>query len=208
MSNTPFNPEYQTNNIEGKIITALERISESFRVLLWNESKQHGLSPIQVQILIFLSFHEDEKRKVSYLADEFNMTKATVSDTIKTLEKKGLILKEYAPNDTRSYFINLTSKGQKTSNQIANFTQELQHPISKLDDQAQKDMLQYLLGIIKHLNKANIITVQRMCFSCSYYQKKENQHFCKLLNQQLQSSDIRVDCPEHQQQIGVVNLKN
>lgn len=202
MNKTPFNPEYQLNNIEGKIITVLERISESFRVLLWNEGKQHGLSPIQVQILIFLTFHEDEKRKVSYLADEFNMTKATISDAVKTLEKKDLILKEYAPNDTRSYFIHLTDKGQKISNQVANFTQELQHPISKLDDQAQKDMLQHMLGIIKHLNKANIITVQRMCFSCSYYQKKRDQHFCKLLNQQLQSSEIRVDCPEHQHQIG------
>ncbi|MBL0262297.1 MAG: MarR family transcriptional regulator, partial [Leptospiraceae bacterium] len=35
----------------------------------------------------------DQKRKVSYLADEFNMTKATISDTIKTLEQKQLIKK-------------------------------------------------------------------------------------------------------------------
>lgn len=198
MEKTPFNPKYQINNIEGKIITALERISESFRVLLWNEGKQHGLSPIQVQILIFLNFHEEEKRKVSYLADEFNMTKATISDAVKTLEKKGLILKEYAPCDTRSYFINLTDKGQNITKQVANFTQELQHPIGKLDNEAQKDLLQHLLSIISHLNKANIITVQRMCFNCYHYQKKRDQHFCNLLNQPLQASEIRVDCPEHQ----------
>ena len=129
------------------------------------------------------------------------MTKATVSDAVKTLEKKGLILKVYEPNYTRSYVINLTGKGQKITNQVANFTQELQHPISKLDNKAQKDLLQHLLGIIKHLNKTNIITVQRMCFNCHHYQKKEDQHFCKLLNQQLQSAEIRIDCKEHQQQV-------
>lgn len=198
MNHTPFDPQSQIHNIEGKIITALERISEAFRVLLWNQSKQHGLSPIQVQILIFLSFHEEEKRKVSYLALEFNMTKATISDAVKALEKKNLISKEYAPNDTRSHFINLTDKGQKISNQVANFAQELEYPVSKLSNEDQKDLLQHLLGIIKHLNKANIITVQRMCFNCYFYQKKEKHHFCKLLNQQLQSSEIRVDCPEHQ----------
>lgn len=202
MSKTPFNPQYQINNNESKIIAALERISESFRVLLWNESKQHGLSPIQVQILIFLSYHVEEKRKVSYLANEFNMTKATISDAIKTLEKKDLITKEYSPNDTRSYFIHLTKKGQLISEQVAGFTQGLQHPINKLSNKAKNELLEHLLSIIKHLNKTNIITVQRMCFNCYHYQKKENQHFCNLLNQQLQSSEIRVDCPEHQHQIG------
>jgi predicted transcriptional regulator len=36
----------------------------------------------------FLMFHSEEKRKVSYLAEEFNMTKATISDSIKVLEQK------------------------------------------------------------------------------------------------------------------------
>jgi DNA-binding MarR family transcriptional regulator len=36
------------------------------------------------------------------------MTKATVSDTVKTLVKKNLIAKEFEPYDTRSYVIHLT----------------------------------------------------------------------------------------------------
>src|SRR5690606_32595860 len=85
MSDSPFDLAYQNKHINGKIIAALERISQAFRVLLWEESKEFALSPIQVQVLIFLLHHSEQKRKVSYLAEEFNMTKATISDTVKTL---------------------------------------------------------------------------------------------------------------------------
>lgn len=197
MSEVSFNPQFQLNNIDGKIIAALERISESFRVLLWNESKKHGVSPIQVQVLIFLNFHSDEKRKISYLAKEFNMTKATVSEAVKSLEKKELIEKEYEPNDTRSYIINLTQKGEKIARQTAQFTQTLEQSVALLGSGDKNNLLQNLLSVIQSLNKADVITVQRMCFNCSYYEKSTDGHFCKLLNQPLHVSELRIDCPEH-----------
>src|SRR5690554_2520049 len=88
-----FDLVHQNQSTESKIVASLERIAQAFRVLLWQESKEFSLSPIQVQLLIFLLHHSEEKRKVSYLANEFNMTKATISDTVKTLENKGLISK-------------------------------------------------------------------------------------------------------------------
>ena len=51
-----FDLKRQSTKIESKIVVALERISEAFRVLLWNESKENSLSPIQIQLLIFFTF--------------------------------------------------------------------------------------------------------------------------------------------------------
>ena len=73
-----FDTEHQNENLNSKITAALERISNALRVLLWNESKENSLSPIQNQILIFLLFHREEYCTVSYLAEEFNITKARV----------------------------------------------------------------------------------------------------------------------------------
>ena len=98
MNYSSFHLTEQNQKIESRIVVALERISESFRVLLWNESKENSLSPIQIQLLIFIQFHAQEKCKVGYLADEFNMTKATISDAIKSLEQKELITKNYIDN--------------------------------------------------------------------------------------------------------------
>lgn len=198
MNNSDFNLDYQNLNTESKIVIALERISQAFRVLLWNESKEFSLSPIQVQILIFLRYHSPEKRKVSYLADEFNMTKATVSDTVKTLEQKQLIFKETEPTDSRSYTIYLTEKGKQLAEQTSVFAHHIRKPIDMLEADEKENLLESLLGIIRHLNHKGIISVQRMCQSCSYYSHSHNRHFCKLLNQNLQTADLRIDCPEHQ----------
>jgi hypothetical protein len=54
------------------------------------------------------------------------------------------------------------------------------------------------IKLIHELNKAGIITIQRMCFTCSHYQNNTGQHYCKLLQSTLATTDLRVDCPEHE----------
>lgn len=203
MNKSDFDLTHQNKSTESKIVASLERISQAFRVLLWQESKEFSLSPIQVQVLIFLLHHSAEKKKVSYLADEFNMTKATISDTVKALEEKELIYKETESHDTRSYMIHLTLKGTEIAKQNSLFTREIRTPIDKLSKDDKENLLLSLLNIIKHLNQSGVITIQRMCSTCSHYQTQENgqKHFCKLLNQKLQSTDLRVDCPDHAMEV-------
>ncbi len=195
-----FDLDFQNENIESKIIAALERISQAFRVLLWQESKDYSLSPIQVQVLIFLLHHSEEKRTVSYLAAEFNMTKATISDTIKSLEQKKLIKKVQQQEDTRSYTIQLTAKGKNIALKTSLFSKEIKNPIDHLHDDDKENLLLSLMNIIRHLNQAEVITIQRMCLTCEHYQPSANgqKHFCKLLNQNLHVTDLRIDCPEHE----------
>src|SRR5688500_15790677 len=96
-----FDPKNQELNINSRIVVGLERIGEAFKVILWNENKKHGLSPIQLQILTFLLFHPVEFRTVSQIASEFNTTKASISDSIKALEMKGFIKREKNLKDFR-----------------------------------------------------------------------------------------------------------
>ena len=200
MSKSDFDLNHQNQSTESKIVASLERISQAFRVLLWRESKEYSLTPIQVQVLNFLLHHSEEKRKVSYLADEFNMTKATISDTVKALEKKQLIRKETESHDSRSYIIHLTSNGLETARQNSYFTEQIRNPIDKLSADDKENLLLSLLNIIRHLNNTGVITIQRMCLTCRHYQadNKGQQHFCKLLNLPLHNSELRVDCPEHE----------
>ena len=198
MNKSSFHLTEQNQKIESRIVVALERISEAFRVLLWNESKQNSLSPIQIQILIFISFHSVEKCKVGYLANEFNMTKATISDSVKVLLSKGLVTKEIDPIDTRSYTLSLTDEGKKIAKKASFFASSIEQPIEKLTEEQKIIMLNGLLKLIYDLNKSGIITIQRMCFNCSYYKTEKGLHYCNLLNTKLAESEIRVDCPEHE----------
>ncbi|MER3465388.1 MAG: MarR family transcriptional regulator [Chitinophagaceae bacterium] len=198
MKYSSFNLNEQNQKVESRIVVALERISEAFRVLLWNESKENALSPIQIQILIFLLFHSDEMCKVSYLAQEFNMTKATISDSVKILLQKGLIQKFDHPEDTRSNIIDLTSKGRQIAEKSANFAFAIEQPLSTLSQEQKEIILSGLLKLIDELHKAGIITIQRMCFTCLNYQHTNGKHYCKLLQTKLQNTELRIDCAEHE----------
>jgi DNA-binding MarR family transcriptional regulator len=200
MSQSDFNLTFQNQNTESKIVAALERIAQAFRVLLWQECKEYALSPIQVQVLIFLLHHSAAKRKVSYLADEFNMTKATVSDAVKSLEQKKLIRKTGEQDDNRSYIIELTNKGKAIARKTSLFTRHLHTPVTKMNDDDKETLLLSLMQIINHLVEQEIITIQRMCFTCMHYRATQEgqRHFCRLLNKKLVPADLRIDCPEHQ----------
>lgn len=199
MGKSPFDIKYQNEDVDGRIVAAMERIAQAFRVLLWNESKALSLSPIQIQILIFLNFHAEVQRKVSYLANEFNMTKATISDSIKVLEQKKFIRKEFEPHDTRSFVIHLTARGLEIAKRTAAFTGQIQEPIHKLHANDKENLLISLMGIIQHLNKTGVITIQRMCKTCTHFSSgNKGPHFCNLLNQKLFDADLRIDCPEHE----------
>lgn len=201
MKHSSFHLTEQNQKIESRIVVALERISEAFRVLLWNESKENSLSPIQIQILIFIYFHSSEKCKVGYLADEFNMTKATISDSVKVLLSKELVTKETDPNDTRSFTLSLTNEGKKIAKKASLFASSIEQPIEKLTQEQKTIMLNGLLKLIYDLNKSGIITIQRMCFTCSNYQLDNGIHYCKLLKSKLAENELRVDCPEHELQL-------
>lgn len=197
MTDSPFNLNKQNQSIESKIIVALERVSEAFRVLLWNESKQNALSPIQIQILIFLQFHSVEKCTVGYLANEFNMTKATISDSVKVLLSKHLIEKKVNPDDSRSFILYVTEAGNKIVEKSSLFTNAIIKPIDKLTNEQKTSMLNGLLKLIYDLNKSGIITIQRMCYTCDNYRFDKGEHFCNLLKMKLKATEIRLDCSDH-----------
>jgi DNA-binding MarR family transcriptional regulator len=191
-----FNLISQNANLDNKIVAGLERLSQVFRILLWEKAKEQSLSPIQIQLLIFIEYHSQEKTTISYLAKEFNFTKPTISDAIKILEQKGLIVKFIDEKDTRSYTIQLTDLGKKIVTDTEDFTNPLTEIISKTEPKEKLILWENISNLIIQLNKLEIISVQRTCFNCKHHSVKNENHFCNLLNQQLDKQSIRIDCEE------------
>ncbi len=200
MDNNPFNPEDQHYHTGYKVVAALERIAQTFRVMLWDACKDWGLSPIQWQMLIFMRHHGPAKRKVGHLAAEFNLTKATISDSIRVLEKKGLISRIAEPGDSRSSVLHLTPEGERVSAHAVQYASRLLDQVVTLPADDQARLLHSLLELIARLNQTGVIAVQRMCFTCVHYRKgyNEHAHYCSLMGTALQSAELRIDCPEHE----------
>lgn len=191
-----FNLNIQNENTGNKIVAGLERLSHVFKTLLWEKAKQHGLSPIQIQLLIFIQYHSDEKNTVSYLAKEFSVTKPTVSDAIKVLEQKKLVTKFSDAADSRSYFLKLTDSGKKIVSESEDFANPLAQIVEGINETDKEILWGNISALIHKLNRQGIITVQRSCTNCAYFSAQENDYFCNLLKQPLHTSDLRIDCHE------------
>lgn len=198
MKNSVFNLKSQQENLTSKIVVAFERISDAHRALLWNQAKVLGISPIQIQILIFVTYHQDKMCTVSHLAKEFNITKPTISDSVKVLAKKELIVKETVPTDTRSYIITITPKGKRLVNKVETFVNPFRSIINKLSDERQSELYDNLSKMLFDLQISNVLQVQRICYSCQHYTEAANEEkdYCKFYKIELDKpDDIRVDCP-------------
>lgn len=198
ITRSAFDPDIQNEDAEYRIVAALEKISEAFRVLLWDESKKTGLSPIQIQLLIFILFQPARRSTITNLAREFHITKPTVSDSVKVLEQKKLIKRNHTGSDNRSFTLSLTARGRKIATSGSIFANAIHRHIQSLGRGNQAALLGSLLEIIRQLGNAGVITPQRMCRTCRYFTPGKTQHYCTLIKQPLRSSDLRLDCPEHQ----------
>jgi DNA-binding MarR family transcriptional regulator len=198
-----FEPSSQHGDVDKKIVASLERLSQVFRTLLRGEAQERGLSPIQAQFLVHLLHHGAALGRVSRLAREFDLTRATVSDAVGSLEKKGLISREPWPADKRVTTLRLTSTGEHTARELAAWANVIEEHLKAYSPEEKEAVMRFLMGLIDSLQKSGLITVARMCVTCRFFRPdahpgERSPHHCALLDVPLSGSDLRADCPEHE----------
>lgn len=197
-----FNLKYQHSDLDAKLVLALERISHVFRVLLWEQTKQYNLSPIQTQILIYIYHQPEYDRNISTLAIRLNVTKATISDAVKSLVQKKLVKKQTDKEDARYFYLTLTNKGSELVKKIESWGEQFRKNFREIPDKDKTTLYETLLRLLINFEEQGIINRNRICFTCKHFQnqKKSNKelYFCELLNLPLKTNELRVDCPEHE----------
>jgi DNA-binding MarR family transcriptional regulator len=202
-----FDPSAQHDDVDAKIVAALERLTQVFRVRLREEAWERDLSPTQAQFLIYLLYHDVELQRVSQLAREFDLTKATVSDAIASLETKGLVHREQWPEDLRVMTLRLTPDGEKLATTLSGWANPIKEHLERFSPEESETVMHFLIGLIGSLQRSGLITVARMCVTCTFFRQDIHPgeplpHHCALLNVPLGRADLRVDCPEHEPAVG------
>ena len=188
------------HNLDRSIVLALERVSQVFRTLLWDNSKQKKLSPIQIQFLVYIAAHSKKYSSVSEIARTFNLTPATVSDAIKSLERKGLVQKIVSRRDGRKFPISLTKAGLSMANNLSNWYDPLMDHIQNFPNETREAVLIFLLQLIESLKKHQLLEEIKTCLSCRYFARQtdsniEQTSYCLLRKVPLNNSALRLNCP-------------
>lgn len=184
-----------TPELDAHLAQALERIGEVARALRWKQAVEEGLSPLQIRILGFLAHHPAEGIGVARLADELMVSKPTISDSVRLLADRKFVVRKPDKHDARSHALHLTAAAKR---HVTAGT-PLDDAVAELSPGHKEALLTGLMGVLESLFRKDAVHVQRMCFTCKYYQGDRTvEHRCLLLERSLPVAELRTDCAEHE----------
>lgn len=186
-----------------KFIFFVEKVSEIHRFLLWEKAKNCNLSPIQIQILIFLSTTQSSQRNTSYMASFFNVTAATISESIRNLIEKGYVKSKKCTNDKRKHCFNITPRGKKLISQICDWHNPLVEIYKQKLSSDEKELLDKILyQLLYYFSEEKLLHDMTFCLDCKYFVKEgEDQFYCAHYNKELKYSDLVFNCKHFRKKV-------
>jgi DNA-binding MarR family transcriptional regulator len=197
-----FDLERQQQDLDARLVAGIERLGQALRGMLRDAARQHGLSPIQLQLLIQIGQRNDGEARVGALAERFDVTAPTVSDAVAALVDKGLVRRSPSERDGRMVRLTPTEEGMRVMRLAETWADPLLHLLEAVPRPAKLAAFDVVSLLIEGLHDAGVIGLARMCRTCRHLRSKaegETQFWCDLLKMPLRSEDLRVDCPEHEE---------
>ncbi len=188
-------------DIDERIVAAFEKVSQVSRILLWEAASAEKLSPIQLQFLLHVSGSPEELRRVGAIAKEFDLTPATVSDAVSSLESKGLIVKESSPEDRRSVVLSLTREGKKTVQAVGKWKDTMIRAVGSFPDEQKNVVMGFLSALISLLFDRGVLSSARMCMACANMRMVDDErgmrYECGITGRRFDASGVMMGCADH-----------
>ncbi|RQR31651.1 MULTISPECIES: MarR family winged helix-turn-helix transcriptional regulator [unclassified Burkholderia] len=185
------------NQASGRVTHSLLRLSTAMRSQAWDWAEGAGLTPTQGEILVLLLQRKGPMR-LGEIARETQLTAATTSDAVSTLETKGLVEKRRALDDGRALAVRLSARGRTAAKKALQWPEFLTKAVGKLGADEQGALYRALLKTLRELQVAGATPPQRMCLTCAHFQpgkqSKKTVHYCAALDLSMSDSDLRLDC--------------
>jgi DNA-binding MarR family transcriptional regulator len=185
-----------------RLVTGLSKIGLAMKSRPWRRQGQHGVGPLQLQVLTFLRARPNQAATVTTIARELSVKLPTASEVIRTLEQKRLVRRRRTEVDNRVVTVTLTAKGTKAGQVMSGWPEILAAATHELSLKEQTSLLTILVKLIRSLQLQGEIPVARMCVSCEHFRphahaNADQPHHCQFVDAPLADHALRIDCPEH-----------
>jgi DNA-binding MarR family transcriptional regulator len=192
-----------SNSVDSKIIAGLSKIGLALKLNNSRRSEDCGISPTQAQVLTYLHFRAGKETVLSQVANHLGVSLPTISDSVSSLVRKGLVVKKSSVVDARKVLLAFTPKGQKEAQELASWPDFFIKSLEGLTDQEKSVFLKLVIKMIRSLQDEDKIPLSQMCVTCRHFDAHrhadpERPHHCNLVNAPLADADLRLDCPEHE----------
>jgi DNA-binding MarR family transcriptional regulator len=192
----------QSDPLIRRLREGFNRIALVLRTELWAAAGDAGLNPTQAQVLSLLSSQPVGLRPKE-IAAHLGVSAPSVADTLGALVRKGLVQRDPDPGDARAAIMRATHDGVRLGGEIDQAASEFAGALAKLSPAAQEELLQTQIALIRQLQVAGAIPLQRMCVSCRYFRPHAHPHaakphHCAFVDAAIGGRDLRLDCGEHE----------
>lgn len=181
-----------------QICDLLERLSTLFRNEVRQAGLTHGLHPVHLEVLYYLSRCNRFSDTPAAVKDFLGATKGTTSQSISLLETKGYLAKTKDQQDKRVFHLSLTEEGKGV-------VKATMPPVSLCNvlDQRRGDktshLKQQLESLLIDIQTETRIHTFGLCSTCVHHLDQENGRFlCQLTQQTLPKQEGELICREHQ----------
>jgi DNA-binding MarR family transcriptional regulator len=175
----------------------IERLGNLLRADVRAACHAQGVRPVQFEALNYLVQCNRYSDTPQAVAEYLGLTKGTVSQTLKVLEEKGLLLKRDDRNDKRVVHLKPTARGRRLIAQVVP-SQSVATAMKRLPVSAQHEMAQVLQQVLRTIQQANGLKTFAPCHSCRFNQQREGGYYCELTKEPLADNDLSLLCREHQ----------
>ena len=176
----------------------LERLAGLLRTETRHLLFEHGLQPVQFEALQYLLICNRYSDTLMAVTEYLGQTKGSVSQTLKVLEKKGLIEKHLDHTDKRVAHMSVTADGHALIKAITP-SPMLKLTAKYLDENEAVTVESSLHCLLKIIQRANSFNTFGQCVSCCHnIRYSENEFMCGLTKEALTSKDVKLICREHE----------
>jgi len=174
----------------------LERLSSLTRVWFREHPKLSDLQPIQLSALMYLGRCNRYSNTPLAVTEYLGLTKGTVSQSLKALESKGLLIKTQDTRDKRSVHLELTAPARELLDAVT--PPDFLLSAARRMGARSQDLEGLLLELLRNIQQGENVPSFGLCRTCRFHQTVEGGAFCGLTQEPLESREIDLICREHQ----------
>ncbi|PLW67089.1 MarR family winged helix-turn-helix transcriptional regulator [Pseudohalioglobus lutimaris] len=175
----------------------LERVASLLRTETRNLLLVHGLQPVQFEALHYLSICNRYSDTPMGVTEYLGQTKGSVSQTLKVLEKKGLIEKTADKSDKRVAHLSVTKAGRNLVSSMLP-SPSLARAGKQLGRTDEASIDASLRNLLRSMQQANNFKTFGQCATCRHnIRLTDDEYVCGLTEEALSGEDIELICREH-----------
>lgn len=178
-----------------RVPALLERLSTLLRSDARQRGLPHGLQPVQVEALLYLSRCNRYSDTPQAVASFLGSTKGTVSQTLKVLEQRGLLVKRPDREDGRVVHLDLTPDGEELAHDLA-VSPMMQEALAS--PSRERRLSTELEGLLVAMQQIGGHRTFGTCHTCRFFRREGGGLRCGLTNEALSAAESELICREHE----------